>query len=412
MMIMKTLKIFSLLIVLVMMPAFIAASQLVDRIVAVVDEEIILLSELEQTLQIELLQRGMRVPNNPDELSEMRRALLKRMIDDRIVLAKAKKDSIVVSDREVDEMVKQQIDAMKREYGETTYREELERQNLSEKDLRDKLREQIRQQFLKDEEMRRLTQAATISHREIEGFRNVYADTLPSIISLSHILIRPDTMAVRRRAEEVLHHLMAGEDFEDLARRFSDDPGTANRGGDLGFFGRKTMVAEFDSVAFSLDPGQVSDLVKTEFGYHIIKVEEKREHEVRARHILITFTMAEEEEKEAVELLENLRTRAVNGEDFGQLARQYSQDREFADENGFLNFFPRDETPSPFQATIHGMKLGEISHPFRSPLGMHIIRLNNDQVYIENILRRQKLSEALAKLIEEEKKRIYIDVRL
>jgi peptidyl-prolyl cis-trans isomerase SurA len=405
------LKIF-FLTVLIAVPALSTASQLVDRIVAVVDEEIILLSELEQTLQIEFLQRGMRPPDNPDDLSEVRRALLTRMIDDRIVLARAKKDSIVISDREVDEVVKKQIDAMKQEYGEATYREELERQNLTEKDLRDKLREQIRQQFLKDEEMRRLTQAAMISHRDVEEFRNVYADTLPSIISLSHILIRPDTMAVRRRAEEVLRRLRAGEDFADLARRFSDDPGTADRGGDLGFFGRKMMVAEFDSVAFSLTPGRVSNLVRTEFGYHIINVEEKRGDEVRARHILIAFTMAGEEQKKAVELLDSLRARAMSGEDFGQLARQYSQDREFADENGLLNFFPRDEAPSPFQATIRNMKLGEISHPFRSPLGMHIIKLNNDQTYIENILRRQKLTEALAKLIDEEKKRIYIDVRL
>ena len=136
-----------------------------------------------------------------------------------------------------------------------------------------------------------LAQQVSVSPRDIMEFREKYRRGESNTVSLSHIFVEPVASTeqqdkIRPQAEVVLERIRAGEDFAALAQEYSQDPGSASRGGDLGFFGRGTMVPAFEDVAFGLKVGEVSDLVQSQFGFHIIRVEEISGDQVRARHIL------------------------------------------------------------------------------------------------------------------------------
>lgn len=388
------------------------AGQLVDRIVAVVDDDIILWSELQKEVYFQLLQQGLSPEGNEDKVEKMRREILNAMIENRALVSRARKDSIEVDEREIEEMLREQMVSIKGGMSDVAYQEELERQGLTEKDLRDKLRKQTRRLLLQQEEMAHLSQGISVSYRDVERFRKTYADSLPSSISISHIMMRPGRDRAREKIEDLLRRLKAGADFAELAKRYSDDPGSAMRGGDLGTFDRGTMVPDFENTAFALEPGEISDIVETPLGYHIIRVEEKEGDTIHARHIL-TMAQATEEDKEVTrKQLVEIRERALGEQSFEELARQYSEDDRYSDERGFLGFFPRENPPPAFGPVISGLKLGEISPPFETEYGMHIVRMNDDRDLLENMVRQQKMEKAFDRMIEKEKKRIYVDVRL
>ena len=388
------------------------AVQLADRIVAVVDDDIILWSELQKEVYFQLMQRGISPEGNEGLIEEMQQEILTAMVDNRVLVSRAREDSIEVDEQEIEEMLREQVASIRGGMSDGAYQEELERQGLSEKDLRDKLRKQIRRLLLQQDVMMRLSQGTTVSYRDVERFREAYADSLPASISISHIMVRPGRDRAREKAEELRRRLSAGADFMELAKRYSDDPGSAPAGGDLGTFERGMMVPGFEDVAFALEPGEISDVVETPFGYHIIRVEEKGADTVHARHILVMGQATEEDKEVSRALLDQLRERTLVGESFGDLAAQYSEDDQYADEQGFLGLFPTETPPPAFAPVVSGMKLGGISAPFETDYGMHIIRLNDDREFLENMARQEKMQEAFDRMIAEEKTRIYLDVRL
>jgi peptidyl-prolyl cis-trans isomerase SurA len=414
-----------------------APGDVLDRIVAIVDDEIILLSELEQNLMLELMQRGKnRAAMAPSELDEMRLAMLDELVADRLLVAKAKADSIEVTRREMEEALDRQFEEMKAQAGgEAAFGAELERQSLTERSLRKRLRRNIRHYLLKEKLAASIARGVNVGYQELVDFYKTYADSLeilPASYKLAHIMVRPKPDEMRLavalvRAKGLRDSIRAGADFAALARVHSDDPASAQRGGDLGTFRREGMMSQFAAVAFSLPPGEVSEPVLTPLGYHLILVDERREAQVRARHILIGIeTAAADKERAVVDLME-LRRRALEGEPFGDLARSYSEDEATRLDGGTMRWLTMGEISAnipDFWSQVRKLETtGEISPPFESRAGaFHIVQwvdfkpahrptLETDRGLIERELRRRKMEAAYERMIAEEKSRFYVETR-
>jgi peptidyl-prolyl cis-trans isomerase SurA len=183
--------------------------------------------------------------------------------------------------------------------------------------------------------------------------------------------------AAQAKIVEIKLKLEQGADFGELAKEYSEDPATAPRGGDLGFIKRGDLVKEFEEVAFSLEPNQVSDIVQTQFGYHIIKLIEKRGEKVHSAHILIQLKPTEEDEKRVANELEEIRQKILDGESFEKMAEDYSDDENVVNDKGHLGTWEVDKLAIPeIKGVVKNMEVGEISHPFKTSYGYHIVRLN------------------------------------
>jgi len=214
------------------------------------------------------------------------------------------------------------------------------------------------------------------------------------------------------RIGELQALLAAGGDFAEVARAHSEDPGSAAHGGDLGCFSAGTMVPEFEEAAFALKPGETSEPVLSPYGYHLIKLREKREDALCANHILVLARTGEGDKDATRDELLDLQRRARAGEDFSQLARQHSDNPQTAMQGGLWGSFPREQIPEFLQPYLRGLRLGEISEPFFLEEGGHIIRINDDQAALEGLIRESRTEEAMRELIEEYRQQIHIETRL
>ncbi len=256
-----------------------------------------------------------------------------------------------------------------------------------------------------------------ITRRQTDAFRQTYRDSLPIEISISQISVEivPQEDVVeqsRGKIQKVQQRLEAGESFEDVARALSEDPGTASGGGDLGCFKPGALVPEFERAAMQLRPGQISEPVHSPLGYHLILLQERREDELCCSHILVLSRTTETDEARALERLEELRRRALEGEDFAQLARDHSDNAQTASRGGLWQILPRDQMPPELQPVIGQLGLGGISDPFTAEGFAHILKINDDQATVESLVRQSRLTGLVEELIEEYKQEIHVEKRL
>ena len=388
---------------------------LLDQIIAVVDDKIVLRSDVENKLRQELIGRRIDVRTVPQaELENMFNKILENEIQRNLLLVRAREDSIEVDDERVEESVRAQIRLIKEQFGAAAFAEELKKAGLTERQMRDNYREQIRNQYLEQSMYGLLVQQVKVSPRDIKEFQEKYRRGESSIVSLSHIFVEPAASTeqqdkIRPQAEALLERIRAGEDFADLAKEYSQDPGSASQGGDLGFFGRGTMVPAFEDVAFSLKVGEVSDLVQSQFGFHIIRVEEISGDQVRARHILF---LLQKDEKASQQKAMALYQQIKDGADFAELAREHSDYEETASRGGFWQNIPRSDLPSQFAEVVRALKPGEVSLPVKMEGGWNLFRINDEATALEEIAKQERLQELFREKLAETRAKLYVDVRL
>ena len=397
--------------------AALGAPELIDRIVATVDNQTILWSELNYRLRFEAEQRGLSSFVEPGRLEALRREVLEDMVDEQVLILKAQKDSVQIDPNEVEEMLVQQFQLAKSNMDDGEFERMLDRVGLSERQLKARYRKEIRHRLLSRQMRAVVAYRVHVSHRDVEAFRQAHRDTLPTQISLSHILlqIKPSDEVLGEklaRIGELQALLAAGGDFAEVARAHSEDPGSAAHGGDLGCFSAGTMVPEFEEAAFALKPGETSEPVLSPYGYHLIKLREKREDALCANHILVLARTGEGDKDATRDELVDLQRRARAGEEFSQLARQHSDNPQTAMQGGLWGSFPREQIPEFLQPYLRGLRLGEISEPFFLEEGGHIIRINDDQAALEGLIRESRTEEAMRELIEEYRQQIHIETRL
>ncbi len=412
----SSLFVFSVLTMGAAIEAF-ARPELLDRIVAVVDDEIILWSELNFRLRITAEQEGLSTFGESERLTALREEILESMIDEQVLLLKAERDSIAVDESKVDEILREQYGAIKRDLGSEGFKTMLDRAGLSERQLRSRYRKEIRHSLLYQEMLRHLAFRLHITHKEIKAFRAHHAHSLPERLSFSRIKVnlKPDSTALESQLgtlATIKRKLAEGESFASLARQYSEDPGTASEGGNLGCFGTGQLVPPFEEAAFELKPGETSEPVLTRYGYHVIQLHEKREDALCASHILLRSSITDQDRKRATEQLLTLRQRASTGEDFAQLAREHSEEPQTAMRGGFWEVVPRDQLPPFLAPYVKNLNLGDISEPFFLEEGGFIVKINDDQSTLESLIREDRLSDSMRQTIDEFKTKIHVDKRL
>jgi peptidyl-prolyl cis-trans isomerase SurA len=365
-------RFFSILILL--STCLFAQTGVIDKVVAVVDNEIILQSELDFQASVYAAQRGMDAKS-----PELRTQILNAMIDEKLVYAQAELDSIVVSDAEVAQRIEYQIQVLKQQYGseasiETMYGMSLEK---IKRELRDDVRKNLMVQRLREKNFA----PVEASRREVEEFYMNYRDSLgmiPEKLRIYHIFRNPKTTdrlkkQYRDFAQGVLDSIKKGASFEDMAKKYSEDPGSKAYGGDLGFVKKGVFYPQFEAAAFALEVGQLSDVVETPVGYHIIELLERRGESIRTRHILFKFKTDEGADLEAIEFLSELRDSIVNEVNtFQYYAKRYSEDKETAPFSGDLGTFYINQLDKNLLDVVSKMKQGEISFPKRIDYGQGI----------------------------------------
>jgi peptidyl-prolyl cis-trans isomerase SurA len=423
---------FLLILSLFLLVGLSQGQEVLDRIVAVVGNEIILESELKTQVTLYATQFGID-PADKEQQKQIESELLEQMINDNLLLIQAQRDTTIeVTTKEVESAVKEQMEKVKSQFSsEAAFRDQLKAEGLTENELKKKYRQQIRRQMYIDRLVSRKLSKVSITTKEVRDFYQNHQDSIPDqpqSIKLGHILleIRPSQStldSLKKRAEMVLDLAKGGEDFASLALEYSDDPATAATGGDLGFFDRGSMIEKFEKVAFALDPGEISDLVETEFGYHIIKVEEKKEDAVRARHILILAGPTQEDSVRVRNLADSLYHKLLEGADFGELAKEYSTDEESRKMGGELGWYPVEQMTPEFKEGVKGLAAGEISKPLPSQFGIHILKvydakeerqltLEDDWDIIKEMARRRKTNQEVQKWVEKMRQETYVEIRL
>lgn len=404
------------------------SGQVLDRIVAVVDNDLILESELNAQLQFFIFNNKLD-PNTPG----LKEQVLQSMINEKLIVAKAIEDSVVVSDDEVQQQLDATIQQRVAQFGSESKLEEVYGMPISriKREFRDEMRKNLLAQRLQQQRFGQ----AQISRREVEEFFAQYKDSIgqvPEEVDLTHIAIKlkPGASAKaagRAKAQTILDSVKAGVDFAELAKRRSEDPGSAAQGGDLGFVRRGQFVKEFETAVFSLQPNQISGIVETDFGYHIIQLLERRGDAVHARHILIRVERTEADNRAIIAFLDSLRTRALKGESFAELAKKYSENEETAILGGSLGTAELQSINKSFYPTVAPLKQGEISEPARLAEGgfdgyhvvlvkrrtpAHPISLEQDYHRLEALALNYKKTHEYSAWLEELKGKIYWQSRL
>jgi len=405
-------------------------SQVVDGIAAIVGDEIILKSEVDQFAQSQALSMRIDPSRSPSLYQSIWRKTLDTMIDQKILLDRAELDSVDVSEKEIEQALNQQIEAIIQRIGSKEKAEEIIGYPISR--LRRNYREEIRKQRLVEKIQQQKFNDITVSRREVEDFFKEYGDSLPEInpaVKISHILLEikaglnADSLAYHK-IDSILTLINSGEEFSELATKYSDDTNSALNGGLLGFMKRGTLVADFEEAAYSLAPGDISKIVKTEFGYHIIKLVERRGERINVKHILIMPKTGNYDEEKVIVALNKLRTRIISGESFVDLAVKFSDDPEVASNKGNLGWYDLTSLSIPqFTELLDTLKVGHISKPVKTEFGYHIVKsidimeggkltLQDNWTELEAIVIRNKRLDVYDDWLNSIRDEVYIDIKM
>ncbi|CUS76392.1 periplasmic chaperone for outer membrane proteins SurA [Candidatus Kryptonium thompsonii] len=348
-----------------------AQQKVLDRIVAIVGNEVILESDLNYQTYIFAIQNNLN-PNDPN----LKRYVLEEMINDKLILTRAIEDTIVVSDDEVDRQIEAQVQALVRQYGSERRLEEIYGMPLGR--IKRELREDVKKRLMIEKLKQQKFGTLTVSGYEVEQFYNTYKDSLPEVpetVELYHIMMIPKPVdsveqAIYQKAKSILDSIRAGGDFKYFAETYSDDKATAKDGGDLGWVRRGMFVKEFEEAVFRLQEGQISDVVRTQFGYHIIQLIERRGEQVHPRHILFKIPLTEESDKMVISKLEEIRYKIISKQGkFEEMAKKYSEDEQTRMQGGYLGMIPVKELEPELKEVVSSLSDGDISQPIKMKYG-------------------------------------------
>lgn len=383
------------LIMLIIATSLIANAELLDKVVAKVGSDIILRSELEQQIN-QLSTQGIA----PEMLNP--RAVLNQMVDQRLLIQKAKELNIKIDEQAIKDYAARYIKNIKSQYPtEADFQIDLAKMKLTQNELQKHFEDQVRENALSEQLIEKhISSRVRVEENEMLAFYETSKDTL-AVKPVSwqlRMLVREvmpskeSEQAARAAIDSLYQRLQTGDNFARLATE-SSDCASAQQGGDLGFFKRGMMVKPFEDVAFKMSVGEISEVVETQFGYHIIKLTEKQGDEVRASHILKTVDATPEDEEREMALMNTLRSRIVAGEDFATIAEEFSMDPQSKEEGGLLGEFTQKDIPELFSAPIVSTPVGMVTEVLKNEGMMYLFI--RDEEFPPRVLAFDEVKEQL-----------------
>jgi peptidyl-prolyl cis-trans isomerase SurA len=338
------------------------SAQTVDRIVAVVGNKPILESQVEEQIAM-MRSSGGELPSDSAGREQARHDILSQMIDEEILVQQAERDtSVRVTEQEVEDEVQKTVENVHRQFGsQQEFESNLHNAGFASEEewrrwLTDSQRRMILQQRL-IENLKQKNKLRPIPPSEAE-MRKYWTQTEkrpqhPALITFRQIVIsvHPEPKASARAravAESLLAELRHGANFAELAKRHSADSSSRTQGGELGWFRRGVMVKPFEEAAFKLKPGEISNVVETEFGFHIIQVERIQPAEIEARHILIEPEISSAQVNQAHQLADSVHGALSRGTSFDSLARRYAD----PNESRIVEDLPAPQLPEGYPRTL------------------------------------------------------------
>lgn len=410
---------------------------LVDKTVAVVGNEMISLSQLEQEI-LYMRMQGMYSDRN------MRCEQLERMLESKLFLMQARIDSLSVNQEMVNSSLAQRMDQVRTNFGGDDEVEKFYGKPLYK--LRQEWKQQLEDMTLTQQMQSQIaSKIPELTPQDVKDFvKSMDPADLPVVpvkYQLSQICIYPDreaaNLAVKEKLLSIRERIINGEKFSTLARIYSEDPGSARKGGELGMASKSIFWPAFSDAAMSLKPGVISQIVETPDGFHIIEVLEKKGDMFNARHILIKPQYTEEDKEKAFRTLDSLKTEINNNAvTFSLAAKFYSQDAatktnggQMADPNTGSAYFEIDQLKPEDYAAIKDLKEGEISEPVQSKdnegrdgntvykiirvdkiIPSHSASFENDYSTLQDEAKVKKQTAAIDEFIDSKIKSTYITI--
>jgi peptidyl-prolyl cis-trans isomerase SurA len=414
-----------------------SAAQLIDKIIAKVDNQIILQSELEQAYLQFLSQQQGRPP------ADMKCKVLETLIINKLMLAKAEIDSVTV-DRET---VNSELDRRMSHFvaqvgGDPKKLEEYYGKTVDE--LKVELRKLVREQMIIQKMQDNITNKIKVTPAEVRKFFNeIPKDSLPYFSTEAEVgqivkipeITKEQKLIAKETAERIRERIIAGEDFCNLAKNHSEDVGSANLCGEIGWFQKGDLVTSYEAAALALKPGEISPATESEYGYHIIQLIERRGNEFNSRHILIKPNTSEKDIKSAYKFLDSLRNKILKDSiTFEKAANKFSDDKETAANGGIFIDPASGDTRIPLENMdpamffiIDTMKVGQISSPmifrledneteavriiyYKSKIPPHQASLKIDYQKIYKAALTEKKNNAVNEWFDKTKNEVYIDI--
>nr|WP_199078336.1 peptidylprolyl isomerase [Pedobacter sp. ASV19] len=409
----------------------------IDKVVAVLGGNIILLSELNQQYA-QYLNSG-----NPNG-DGVKCYILQQMLVQKLLKQQAEIDSVMVDDKQVDDEVDRRMrSSIQRAGGQDRLEQFLNKSVLQ---YKDEIRPDIKDALIANKMQQKITENVNVTPLEVKKYFDTYkTDSLPDInteYEIGEIVLHPELTKVEKqkyydKLDAIRLRVKSGEDFGFLAKTYSEDPGSAPEGGDLGFFDRTMMAKEFTAWAFKLKAGEVSPVFETEFGYHILQVLERRGEQVHARHILIrpqtTPASLDRVKLHADSIYNNIVTKKLP---FSAAASLYSDNKETKYNGGMMlyadnvtartTFIPAEKVDPKVFLVIDTMKVGEVSKPnffsgadgkdgykillLKSKIPPHKGNLDQDYVKFKEKAQEVKTNKVLSEWFEKRRETTYIKI--
>lgn len=432
----KTMKVLTvLLFVLFLMPVKAQEPQVIDRVVAVVGQNIILQSDIEaQYLQFRL-QGGIK-----GSAQSIRCEILEDLMFQKLMLNQAEMDSITVTDEQVESEVDRLVRYFISQLGSQENLEKYYKKSMAE--IKEELFRMRKDQMLVEQVQQLILANVEVTPAEVRKcYYEIPKDSIPMVNSkyeIAHLVKNPpitldEKLEVKDRLYKMRKRILDGERFSTLALLYSEDPGSAKKGGELGFHGRGEFAPEFEAAAFNLRDGEISEVVETEFGFHIIQMIERRGDFVNVRHILLTVKVSPEALQQAYDELDSVAHLIKNDSlTFDEAVRKFSDEKDrvsgglLVNPNSGSTLFDASELDQQVSFTINRMEVGQISEPvpmktdnnkdayrllyLKRKTSPHKANLKDDYTLIRDWAMQQKREEIINKWIADNSQKAYIRI--
>ena len=406
-------------------------NQRIDGVAAIIEEHLVLKSDLAQMVNMSIIQNKLDPIKDIEKIKSLEKSVLESMIDQKIILKKAELDSVIVEENEVNLALDQQIQMLISQAGGEKEAEEALGQTI--KSFRREFWFDMKDRLVSEKYQQQLINNVKVTRLDVLNFYKTYKDSLPTIplkAKVRHCLIKVKPSEVAKKSsflflKDLKAKIEEGYLFSDLAEKYSEDPGSKNNGGELGWVKRGSLVKSFETAAFTSPVNIVTDPVESEFGFHLIETLKKKGDKILVRHILNIPKKTEEDNVLFFDFATNLKNDSIKTlNDFLFYTKKYSDDENTKKVGGSLGWIdPNNYSVPEVGLAIKYVQKGECSPPINSSEGYHLIwiedfkkggrpNLQDHWFDIESMSLNKKKMDWYKEWLKKSRKNIFIEVKV